>query len=192
MQKLDALVAIAGGAILVLAIVAAAVQDASGGPAFDVTFPTHEHAKTLPAKSPIPDRDVTTFAIDEPDLAKVNVTVSFLSATAFPPTATAHVKLTSPEGASRETDVAPPGVARLDFPLAAPPNATSVRAGDASAAERAMWPSNSTLGVGNWTLEVSFSLGAPLPSPPPGLSSQVGYGWTAWTAKAALAVPASK
>ncbi|MFA5860218.1 MAG: hypothetical protein WDA16_00845 [Candidatus Thermoplasmatota archaeon] len=199
MQKLDAVVATAGAVILVVAIAGAAL---SGGGAtrssFDVAFPTHDHTVALPPKSPIPARDTATFTLNESNLVKVNVAVHFAATAPFPPTATAHVKLVAPNGTVTEKDGAPAAGAtsfdvRFEKALASPPTAARSSGADAAAAERAMWMLNSTAGQGNWTLEVSFASGTPLPAAAPGDSMQASYGWTAWNAKAqAISVPTSR
>lgn len=189
-QKLDAIVASVGAAILLIAVAGAAVNGGglARGP-FDVAFPTHEHSLMLPAKSPIPARDSTPFTLNESNLVKVNATVHFASSAPFPPTASAHVRLVGPNGATKEVDGGPaPGAAafdvKLDVPLAAAPSATRLAGADPAAAERAAWAQNSTVGQGAWSLEISFDAGSPLPNATPGQSVQASYGWTAWIPKA--------
>jgi hypothetical protein len=196
-QKLDALVALAGAVVLAIAVTGAAL---SGGTLarsqFEVSYPTHAHGLAEPAKSPIPPRATYAFLLTEPNVVNVTAAVTFSSPAPFPPGVSAHVKLASPDGRSVEGDNAPTTgssafTVRVEMTgLGSPPANGTLPGATPGDAARAAYAQNSTAAFGNWTVEASYAAAAPVA--PPGESETLVYGWGAWTAQVEPVPPTSK
>lgn len=175
MEKLDVVVAVVGGLILVAATVGAGLSA------------TDEAARTFAFTFSTTKDDLGSEAVDQTGLTsdtrfsfevtQANVTrlivIARVSYTPGAATASAHAILTAPDGNATEADLACGGGAcETTFERLvgeAPEDFTAPAADDAEARAR-LDALNGTAGQGEWTLDVSFASGAP-----PTVTHNAGY-----------------
>jgi hypothetical protein len=206
-EKLDVVVATAGAVILVVAIVGATLSG-GGRSAFDVTV-TPASADLQGGSKPHqaeqgPIRDSFTITVNGSNVTRLTVVVTSTYAAGPSGAGTMHATLTSPTSTKLDQDgkATPINVgsttgtvtATFDVVLVQPPENQTVQASSAADAvakvERAQ-PTNATANLGDWKLDVSFSLGS-TPAPVPSVTN----GWTgkllSYRLSAAPAAPASR
>lgn len=194
MERLDAIVASAGGVVLLVAVLGAALSGDAATSSFSLTFsegsPTEE---LLATRDPAPARAEASKTLTQTSLVRIGATVRVL-AQALPPTATMHVKLTAPDGnaTEREFEVAPgggtlSGTVELDLGTLPPPRTLDVAS--LEEAHTALAALTTRAGIGNWTVEVAYSSGAPFDVPVGAMT--ISLRWTTWEGAAVAAPPPS-
>lgn len=199
MERLDRIVAIAGGVILAIAVVGVALGGGGGAMApYELRFDeATESGEPIPltiapgggaanATLQVPRANLTTLAVK-----------AYVNATLFPTGATARVVVRTPDGVEHEqegTSGAGPqplgflGVT-VDVPLATLPAPRQVQAASADDAARAAGPANATA-TGEWLVDVEYSPSGPVP--PQSVSVVVLSWWSWYEASASPAVPESR
>lgn len=160
MHRTDALVAAMGAAILALAVGGAVLGSVDEGAVFLVRFEATEEVVELEGPVPL---DVPL----EGNVSEVRAEVTF-SMQPMPPTASARLVLTAPNGTAFETEGAPaPGATSLSLVVVAPvapvPEDHEARAASAEDA-RARLGEPPAPQV--WRVEWDFSSGSALPAQP--------------------------
>lgn len=198
MEKLDAIVAIAGGVILVVAIIGAALSGSSGTAAYDLTY-----TETAKASAPIVVQlpaggggSTTTLTIADANVTITKVT-AYVNSTLFPTGARALLKLTSPNGTVSENEetTGSTGVitflgVEVELSIMSKPANSIVQAAGATEALAQRTVAKATDGTGNWTIELSWAPEGPIP--PQAVSAVLLPSWTLFSGAAAPHVIATK
>lgn len=186
MEKLDAIIAIVGGVVLLAAVAGVYVAQPGGGAPYDVAFVLDGHAHEIELGGIGPGQGGSvegTLEVGETNVHRILLNVTVTPVQAFTG-GSVHVAFTDPNGTVHETERAlNPGreavVVPLDVLVAPIPMPREVSLAPGEDLNATVPDATSHAGRGTWTLVVSYSSGLAVS---PGLTLAAEAGMLRWSA----------